>query len=182
MRTFVPTLSINRRVGKDTCLWWQAIGHSLMSFTEVEQGVIDWAVFFANDKSLWKSRFMDDLKALVPELNRSLKKAGSHRLPEDLRAEVDQVLSEVEALTDLRNDIAHMRLEFSPVPLEETDDAWINTATHVKARKRHGNRIQLVSHDLRWIRSTTRTANTAGQSLHTLMGRAAVALKLIPSS
>jgi hypothetical protein len=166
MPKFVPMLTVSSHVGEKTRLWWEQIGRSLVSFTEVEQAVIDWAVFFSDDKSLWKSRFMDDLKALVPELRRSLRKAGVHRLSAATKATLEEALSQVEALTQPRNDIAHMRLIFIDAP---SDKGWILTASHVQVRKRTGKRFVLAQRDLDWIRSTARAAKNAGKSLNTIM-------------
>jgi hypothetical protein len=178
MPTFIPTLPVTRRVGRSTRSWWEQIGYSLVSFTEIEQGVIDWAVFFADDQSLWATQFMKDLKALVPVLRRSLDKAGAHRLPAEMQEAVSRVLSEVSELTDLRNDIAHMRLRFKAVPLEGEGDDWIDTASHVEVRKRSTERFEIVSHDLEWIRSARQTAIRVTISMHELMKGVAAELGL----
>jgi len=82
-------------------------------------------------------------------------------------------------LTDMRNDIAHMRLVFKSVPLHGTDDEWINTASHVEVRNKRGDRLGIVQHDLKWVRSAKRSAHTVGQSLQILMKKVATELGLI---
>ena len=94
MPKFVPMLTVSSHVGEKTRLWWEQIGHSLVSRSlRSKQAVIDWAVFFSDDKSLWKSRFMDDLKALVPELRRSPRKAGGTALSAATKATLEEALS-----------------------------------------------------------------------------------------
>ena len=179
-RPFFPLLFSSSRVGISTREWWEAIGRSLMAFTEIEQSVIDWAVLFANDPALWQTRFRDDLKALVPELRRSLKKAGEHRLSGDTRSAIAAALCNVENLTDIRNDIAHMRLCFQLVPLagDNNENEWIPAASHVEIRLRVPGTPELESRDLDWVRSAAKTAQQAGREFQAIMEQVAVALGL----
>jgi hypothetical protein len=128
MQKFVPILLASSHVGEKTLLWWREIGRSLVSFTEIEPAVIDWAVFFATDRSLWQSRSMDDLKALVPELRRSLRKAGGHRLSADTRATLQHVL-----LAVATDPVGHRSVEIFVAP---TADPGIRVGRDV--RRRHG--------------------------------------------
>jgi hypothetical protein len=166
--TYLPQFHLSTRVGEQTRDWWMAIGQSLMQFTEIEQLVIDWTVRFSGDRSLWKAKFMDDLKALLPALRKSLQQAGSHRLSRQTRDKIGKVLSDLEALNQPRNDIAHMRLLLKLVPLQDSEH-WIPSASHVVVRKRDGQRLVLAHRDLRWIRSTVKAAKNAGKAFHAQM-------------
>jgi hypothetical protein len=165
---YMPALRMSPRVGEQTRDWWQAIGQSLMQFTEVEQLVLDWAVRFSGDRSLWKNKFMADLKALVPVLNSSLKKAGYHRLSPEVKGQITRALADLDALNQPRNDVAHMRLLFKSVPLRDSN-GFIPSASHVQVRKRDDKRFVLAHRDLNWIRSTTAAVKDAGRSFQAAM-------------
>jgi len=179
-QTLVPMFSVSPRVGEGTVVWWREIGRSLVSFTEIEQLAIDWAVCFSGNRALWKIHFMDDLKRVAQVLRRTIKQAGSHRLSAATRTEMLEIFSKLESLIQQRNDIAHMRLRFSHVPTN--DDDWIPSASHVEVRKRKGNDIVLARRSLQWIRDVTDDARRIAGEFQSVMQKVAVEIHSANSS
>jgi len=171
---WIPLPQFSSRVGTTTLDWWQDIGRSLMAFTEVEQLVLDWAVVLTGYRAWWQEHSQADLKKRIAVLRKALKFIPRHPLPPPLAARVDAVLHELFTLTDLRNDLAHMRLIYSRVPLDDADDEgddWIPSASHVEFISRQGNNQPVLqSRDRAWIRSVADKALTVAHELQTLMG------------
>ena len=66
---------------------------------------------------------MADLKKLLQVLRRSIHNAGEHRFSRDAaEAALSHVVEQLEGLTQQRNDIAHMRLIFTQVPSDDSDE------------------------------------------------------------
>jgi hypothetical protein len=157
----VPALQTFSHVGKRTQLWWLTIGKNITSFAELEQGVIDWAVHFADDTELWQAHFGRDLKGLVPVLRRALQKAGLNGLSEPTKKTVESSLTAVEKLTTARNYVAHLRLCFHAVPLYGTATRWVQTASHVEGRLHDGEKFVLKQRNLEWLRGTEKAIRSA---------------------
>jgi hypothetical protein len=169
MRTTTPFMWVAQTIGDDSRAWWEAIGRSIMAFNEVEQGVIDWAVQFSQDASLWQKHFGKDLKALTPILRRILRRTGPSKLRVETMQACHDAIAGLDALIPDRNYVAHMRLRFHDVPLDGTDEDWISTASHVEGCIHDERGPVLEYRDLAWLQGTIANAHSAAAAFQDAM-------------